>query len=78
MKTKTIKDLAKMSTPYPFEKFAAMIEHPWDGLASYCHPDNKGSLGFIERMSSKHEAIQRYVKTKQIIITSFKSAFFSH
>ena len=32
----------------PFEKFAAMIERHWDGIVSYCHPDHKVSLGFME------------------------------
>ena len=32
----------------PFKKFAAMVERHWDGIVSYCHPDNKVSLGFME------------------------------
>jgi transposase len=24
----------------PYKKFAQMIEKHWDGIASYCHPDN--------------------------------------
>ncbi|MEK7351959.1 MAG: ISL3 family transposase, partial [Nitrospirota bacterium] len=28
----------------PYEKFAAMIDRHWDGIASYCHPENKVSL----------------------------------
>jgi hypothetical protein len=29
----------------PYEKFAAMIDHHWDGIAAYCRPENKVSLG---------------------------------
>ncbi|EQD62177.1 transposase IS204/IS1001/IS1096/IS1165 family protein, partial [mine drainage metagenome] len=32
----------------PFEKFADMIERHWDGIAAYCQPENKVSLGFVE------------------------------
>ena len=27
----------------PYEKFAAMIDRHWDGIAAYCRPENKGS-----------------------------------
>ena len=43
----------------PFEKFAAMVERHWDGIAAYCHPDNKVSLGFMEGLNNKIRAIQR-------------------
>jgi len=43
----------------PFEKFAAMIERHWDGIASYCHPDHKVSLGFMEGLNNKIRVIQR-------------------
>ena len=29
----------------PYEKFAAMIDRHWDGIAAYCRPENKFSLG---------------------------------
>jgi transposase len=29
----------------PYEKFARMVEEHWDGIASYCHEENKGALG---------------------------------
>lgn len=32
----------------PYEKFAEMIERHWDGIAAYCRPENKVSLGFVE------------------------------
>jgi len=43
----------------PFEKFAAMIERHWDGIVSYCHPDHKVSLGFMEGLNNKIRVIQR-------------------
>jgi transposase len=42
-----------------FEKFAAMIERHWDGIVSYCHPDHKVSLGFMEGVNNKIRVIQR-------------------
>src|ERR1700758_4288110 len=32
----------------PYEDFAAMIERHWEGIAAYCRPENKVSLGFVE------------------------------
>lgn len=43
----------------PFEKFAALIERHWDGVVSYCHPNNKVSLGFVEGLNTKIRVIQR-------------------
>ena len=43
----------------PYEKFAAMIERHWDGIAAYCRPENKVSLGFVERLNNKIRVIQR-------------------
>jgi len=43
----------------PYEKFAAMIERHWDGIVSYCHPDHKVSLGFMEGLNNKIRVIQR-------------------
>lgn len=42
-----------------YEKFAAMIDRHWDGIAAYCHPDNKVSLGFVEGVNNKVRVIQR-------------------
>jgi transposase len=39
------RDALKWQRLAPFEKFAGMIERHWDGIASYCHPENKFSLG---------------------------------
>ncbi len=43
----------------PYEKFAQMIDRHWDGIATYCHPDNKVSLGFVEGLNNKIRVIQR-------------------
>ena len=32
----------------PYEKFAEMIDRHWDGIAAYCKPENKVSLGFVK------------------------------
>lgn len=37
----------------PFELFAAMIERHWDGIATYCKPENKIALGFVEGLNNK-------------------------
>jgi transposase len=62
----------------PFQKFAAMIERHWDGIISYCHPDNKVSLGFMEGLNNKIRVIQRRaygIKDKEYlrlkVLTSF-------
>ena len=43
----------------PYEKFAEMIERHWDGIAAYCIPENKVSLGFVEGLNNKIRVIQR-------------------
>jgi transposase len=43
----------------PYEKFSGMIERHWGGIVSYCHPDHKVSLGFMEGMNNKIRVIQR-------------------
>jgi transposase len=43
----------------PYEKFADMIERHWDGLAAYCKPENKVSLGFVEGLNNKIRVMQR-------------------
>lgn len=62
----------------PYEKFAAMIDRHWDGIVSYCHPNNKVSLGFVEGVNTKIRVIQRqaygiknqdYLRLK--VLTSF-------
>lgn len=62
----------------PFEKFAAMIDKHWVGIASFFLPDNKVKLGFVEGLNNKVRVIQRraygfhdeeYLKLK--ILTAF-------
>ena len=43
----------------PYEKFAQMIDRHWDGIAAYCRPENKVSLGFVEGLNNKNRVIQR-------------------
>jgi transposase len=43
----------------PYEKFAELIERHWDGIAAYCKPENKVSLGFVEGLNNKIRVIQR-------------------
>jgi len=43
----------------PFEKFAALIERHWNGIAAYCTPRNKVKLGFVEGLNNKIRVIQR-------------------
>jgi len=42
-----------------YEKFAKMIDRHWDGIAAYCRPENKVSLGFVEGFNNKIRVIQR-------------------
>lgn len=62
----------------PYQKFADMVERHWDGIISYCRPDHKVSLGFMEGLNNKIRVIQRraygirdmeYLRLK--VITSF-------
>lgn len=43
----------------PYERFAEMIDRHWDGIAAYCKPENKVSLGFVEGLNNKIRVIQR-------------------
>jgi len=43
----------------PYEKFARMIDRHWDGIAAYCQPENKVSLGFVEGLNNKIRVLQR-------------------
>jgi transposase len=36
-----------------------VIDRHWDGIAAYCKPENKGSLGFVEGLNNKIRVIQR-------------------
>jgi transposase len=43
----------------PYEGFAKLIERHWDGIAAFCQPQNKVSLGFVEGLNNKVRVIQR-------------------
>ena len=72
------RDALKWQRLKPYEKFAAMIERHWAGIAAYCTPENKVSLGVVEGLNNKIRVLQRraygyrdeeYLKLK--IITAF-------
>jgi transposase len=43
----------------PYERFADMIDRHWHGIAAYCRPENKVSLGFVEGLNNKIRVLQR-------------------
>lgn len=43
----------------PYEKFAAMIEKHWDGIAAHSQPTHNVPLGFVEGFNNKIRVIQR-------------------
>jgi transposase len=43
----------------PYEKFVQLVERHWDGIAAFCKPENKVSLGFVEGLNTKIRVIQR-------------------
>jgi transposase len=43
----------------PYERFADMVDRHWDGIAAYCVPENKVSLGFVEGLNNKIRVFQR-------------------
>ena len=53
------KDSLKWQRLHSYQKFAGMIEFHWDGIASYCHPENKVSLGLVEGVNNKIRVLQR-------------------
>ena len=52
-------DSLKWQRLEPYRKFARMVEKHWFGIASYCHPDNKVSLGLVEGLNNKIRVLQR-------------------
>jgi transposase len=53
------KESLKWQRLKPFEKFAAMVERNWSGIAAYCESKEKISLGFVEGVNTKIRVIQR-------------------
>lgn len=43
----------------PYEEFVKLIERHWEGIAAYCQPENKVSLGFVEGLNNKIRVLQR-------------------
>tara|TARA_B100000315_G_scaffold224800_1_gene230594 strand:- start:73 stop:507 length:435 start_codon:yes stop_codon:yes gene_type:complete len=53
------KDSLKWQRLEPYRKCAELIESHWEGIASYCHPENKVSLGLVEGINNKIRVLQR-------------------
>jgi len=53
------KESLKWQRLKPFEKFAAIVERNWSGIAAYCEAEEKFSLGFVEGVNTKIRVIQR-------------------
>jgi transposase len=43
----------------PYEKFAAMIDRNWDGIAAHSQPTHDIPLGFVEGLNNKIRVLQR-------------------
>jgi transposase len=52
-------DALKWQRLMPYEEFARMILRHWSGIAAYCRPENRVSLGFVEGLNNKVRVIQR-------------------
>ena len=53
------RDSLKWQRLAPYEKFAKLVDRHWDGIASYCEPENKVSLGMVEGLNNKIRVLQR-------------------
>ncbi len=53
------KDALKCQQLPSNEKFAATIERHWEGIASYCQPENIETRGFVEGFNNKIRVLQR-------------------
>lgn len=42
----------------PFQKVVRMVESHWEGIASWCKPENRVPLGFVEGMNGRIRKIQ--------------------
>ncbi len=42
-----------------YQRFAETIDRHWDGIAAYCKPENKVSLGFVEGLNNKIRVVPR-------------------
>jgi transposase len=43
----------------PYHDFARLVEKHWDGIVSFCDPQNKVPLGFVEGMNNKIRSLQK-------------------
>ena len=53
------KNQLRWSRLKPFQDFIDLVERHWEGIISYCRPDHKVSLGFMEGLNNKIRVIQR-------------------
>lgn len=53
------RDALKWQRLDPYVKFVKMIERHWEGIVSYCRPENKFSLGMVEGLNTKIGVLQR-------------------
>ncbi len=53
------KESLKWQRLKPYEKFAAMIEKHWAGIAAYCTEGDRVSLGLVEGLNNKIKVLQR-------------------
>jgi transposase len=53
------RDALRWQRLQPFARFALLVATHWDGIAAYCHEENKVPLGFVEGLNNKIRTIQR-------------------
>lgn len=53
------KESLKWQRLKPYKEFVGLIDRHWDGIAAYCRPENKVSLGFVEGLNNKIRVFQR-------------------
>lgn len=53
------RDSLKWQRLGPYQKFAELVDKHWDGIAAYCHADNKVALGLVEGLNNKIRVLQR-------------------
>jgi transposase len=52
------KDGLKWKRLDPFQKVVRMVESHWEGIVSWCKPENKVPLGFVEGLNGRIRKIQ--------------------
>jgi hypothetical protein len=61
-----------------YEKFAEMIDRHWDGIATYCKPENKVSLGFVDGLNNTRSASSSAAPTDCVTRTTCGSRSWLH